>query len=252
MELTGKRVLITGSSRGIGLATAIIFASKGALVAVNGRTDASTQTAVSRFPDPKNVIAIPGDVSRLDGCISVVEQATNALSGLDVLVNNAGVASFCSIEDTDEQIWDNTIDTNLKSTYFCIKAALDVLKSSKGNVVNVASDAGLQGEAGLTAYCASKGGVVTLTKALAIELAPQVRVNCVCPGYVDTDMVRRDNIEKAADPAAEEQRLLSMAPLRRLADPSEVGNVIAFLASDHAKNVTGATWQIDGGSTAGQ
>ena len=222
------------------------------MVAVNGRTDASTQSAVSGFPDPNNVIAIPGDVSRLDGCISVVEQATNALGGLDVLVNNAGVASFCSIEDTDEQIWDNTIDTNLKSTYFCIKAALDALKSSKGNVVNVASDAGLQGEAGLTAYCASKGGVVTLTKALAIELAPQVRVNCVCPGYVDTDMVRRDNIEKAADPAAEEQRLLSMAPLRRLADPSEVGNVIAFLASDHAKNVTGATWQIDGGSTAGQ
>ena len=252
MELTGKRVLITGSSRGIGLATAITFASRGALIAINGRTDGSTQAALSKFPDPGNVIPIPGDVSRLDGCVSVVEQATDTLGGLDVLVNNAGVASFCSIDETDEHIWDNTIDTNLKSTYFCIKAALDVLRASQGNIVNVASDAGLQGEAGLTAYCASKGGVVILTKALAIELAPQVRVNCVCPGYVDTDLVRRDNIDKATDPATEEQRLLSMAPLHRLADPSEVGHVIAFLASDHAKNVTGATWQIDGGSTAGQ
>jgi NAD(P)-dependent dehydrogenase (short-subunit alcohol dehydrogenase family) len=124
-------------------------------------------------------------------------------------------------------------------------------KASRGNVINVASDAGLIGEKNLSVYCASKGGVVNMTRALALELAPHVRVNCVCPGYVDTDMVRRDMIEKAADPALAEADVMSYAPLKRMARREEVGKAIAYLASDDAGFITGAALAIDGGSTAG-
>ena len=147
--------------------------------------------------------------------------------------------------------WDATIDINLKGTFFCCQLASPHLRSSRGNIVNLASDAGLIGEIGLSVYCASKGGVVNLTRALALELAPEIRVNCVCPGYVDTDMVRRDGIDQADDPAAAEHRLREYAPLKRIAQPREIGRAIAYLASDDAVFVTGAAFQIDGGSTAG-
>ena len=144
------------------------------------------------------------------------------------------------------------LDINLKGTFFCIRAALAALRNSKGNIVNVASDAGLIGELGLTVYCASKGGVVNMTRAMALELAPDVRVNCVCPGYVDTDMVRRDGIEQADDPAAAERALINYTPLKRIATPGEIATAIVYLASDDARFVTGAAFQIDGGSTAGR
>jgi NAD(P)-dependent dehydrogenase (short-subunit alcohol dehydrogenase family) len=125
------------------------------------------------------------------------------------------------------------------------------LRDSKGNVVNLASDAGLIGEVGLAVYCASKGGVVNLTRALALELAPAIRVNCICPGYVDTDMVRRNVIDASDDPAATEAALANAAPLKRIAEPEEIAAAILYLASDHARFMTGAALQIDGGTTAG-
>ena len=144
------------------------------------------------------------------------------------------------------------LDVNLKGTFFCIRTALAALRDSKGNIVNLASDAGLIGELDSTVYCASKGGVVNMTRAMALELAPDVRVNCVCPGYVDTDMVRRDGIEQADDPAAAEQAVINYAPLKRIATPAEIATAIVYLASDDARFVTGAAFQIDGGSTAGR
>lgn len=252
MDFSGKRILVTGSSRGIGRAAAKVFVDAGAQVAINGRSRQATDSCIETLGPGTAVVAAPGDVSEVAGCEAVVNRAIDLLGGLDVLVNSAGVAFFETIEDSDEAIWNATINTNLKGTYFCIRTALPALRSGHGNVVNVASDAGLQGETGLTAYCASKGGVVNLTRALAMELAPAVRVNCVCPGYVDTDMIRRDGIDKTEDPAAEEQRLMNLAPLKRFAQPEEIGQAIAYLASAQARNVTGATLQIDGGSTAGQ
>ncbi|MBR02500.1 MAG: bacilysin biosynthesis oxidoreductase BacC [Acidiferrobacteraceae bacterium] len=252
MDFSGKRILVTGSSRGIGRATARVFLDAGARVAINGRSRQATDTCIETLGPGTAVVAVPGDVSEVAGCEAVVNRAIDLLGGLDVLVNSAGVAFFETIEDSDEAIWNATINTNLKGTYFCIRAALPALRADHGNVVNVASDAGLQGETGLTAYCASKGGVVNLTRALAMELAPAVRVNCVCPGYVDTDMVRRDGIDKTEDPAAEERRLINLAPLKRFAQPEEIGQAIAYLASAKAINVTGTALQIDGGSTAGQ
>lgn len=250
-DLTGRRVLVTGGTRGIGRATVETFLASGARVAVNGRTPESTASAIAALGENDNLVAAPGDVARPTDCEAIVGAAIEGLGGLDVLVNSAGIAESGPIEAFDEEAWDRTLDVNLKGTFFCIRAALAALRESRGNIVSLASDAGLIGERDLVVYCASKGGVVNMTRAMALELAPDVRVNCVCPGYVDTDMVRRDGIEQAGDPAAEEQRLIDLAPLKRMGTPGEIATAIVYLASDDARFVTGAAFQIDGGTTAG-
>ena len=251
MEFSGKRVLVTGSSRGIGQATARLFCESGAQVAVNGRTPDSTAAGMAALGDSARLVAAPGDVSSVAGCAAVVGAAVEELGGLDILVNSAGVAFFLPVDDSDEAVWDATLDTNLKGTFFCMRAAADPLRESGGNIVNVASDAGLIGEKGLSVYCASKGGVVNLTRAMALELAPAVRVNCVCPGYVDTDMVRRDGSDQADDPQSAEQTIVDYAPLKRISKPTEIAKAIAYLAGEDAVFITGSALQIDGGSTAG-
>ena len=251
MDFTGKRVLITGSSRGIGRAAAEVLLAAGATVAVNGRSAASTAEGIKALGGGERLVAAAGDVGTVDGCNAIVAAAVAAMGGLDVLVNSAGIGDSRPMADCDEAMWDATMNINLKGTFFCIQAAFPHLKKAHGNIVNVASDAGLIGEKGLSVYCASKAGVVNLTRALALEFAPQVRINSVCPGYVDTDMVRRDGIDQAADPGAAEQALLDYTPLRRLAQPIEIGRAIAYLASDDAVFITGAALQIDGGTTAG-
>ncbi len=252
IDFTDRRVLVTGGTRGIGRGTVEAFLNAGARIAVNGRTAESTAAGIAALGDSERLLAAPGDVATAVGCEAVVGAAVEGLGGLDVLVNSAGVGKDGLIEDFDEAAWDEMLDVNLKGTFFCIRAALAALRDSKGNIVNLASDAGLIGELNSTVYCASKGGVVNMTRAMALELAPDVRVNCVCPGYVDTDMVRRDGIEQADDPAAAEQAVINYAPLKRIATPGEIATAIVYLASDDARFVTGAAFQIDGGSTAGR
>ena len=251
MSLEGKRVLVTGSSRGIGRAAALVFLSRGAKVAINGRSIGSIADAIALLGGGKSLMPAPGDIATVKGCEAVVRSAVEGLGGLDVLVNSAGIGDGRPLLDCDEEMWDQILDVNLKGTFFCIRAAYLHLKATRGSIVNVASDAGLIGEKRLSVYCASKGGVVNMTRALALELAPDVRVNCVCPGYVDTDMVRRDMIDKAADPARAEAEVMSYAPLKRMARPEEIGRAIAYLASDDAGFITGTALSIDGGSTAG-
>ena len=248
-DFTNKRVLVTGGTRGIGAAAVEAFLLAGARVAVNGRTCKSTEDAVAHLPT--EAFGVAGDVAFVAVCRSIIAQSIAKLGGLDVLVNCAGVARGGPVEDVTEADWDEVMDINLKGTFFCIQAALPHLRLAKGNIVNLASDAGLIGEAGLGVYCASKGGVVNLTRALALELAPDVRVNCVCPGYVDTDMVRRDVIEASDDPIATERALAASAPLNRLAGPVEIASAILYLASPDARFMTGSALQIDGGTTAG-
>jgi NAD(P)-dependent dehydrogenase (short-subunit alcohol dehydrogenase family) len=250
MKFDGKRVLITGSSRGIGQAAARVFHSLGAKVAINGRSAGSIANGIAALGGGKRMIPALGDIATVKGCEEAVHSAVEGLGGLDVLVNSAGVGDARPLLDCDEAMWDQVLNVNLRGTFFCIRAAYPYLKASCGNVVNVGSDAGLIGEKKLSVYCASKGGVVNVTRALALELAPDVRVNCVCPGYVDTDMVRRE-IENAADPALAEAEVMSYMPLKRMAHPEEIGKAIAYLASDDAGFITGAALAIDGGSTAG-
>ncbi len=251
IDFTDKRILVTGGTRGIGRSAVGVFRAGGARVAVNGRTAESTAAGIEAMGGD-GLIGAPGDVGTVAGCEAAVSAAVEFLGGLDVLVNSAGVGGGGPIEEVDEAKWDNTIDVNLKGTFFCIQTAIPALRESGGNIVNVASDAGLMGFPRLIVYCASKGGVVVMTKAMALAFAPNVRVNCVCPGYVDTDMVRRDHIEQTEDPAAVEQELIDFAPLKRMAEPAEIGRAIAYLADSEICFVTGAALQIDGGGTAGR
>jgi NAD(P)-dependent dehydrogenase (short-subunit alcohol dehydrogenase family) len=251
MDFAGRRILITGASRGIGRATAREFLARGARVAVNGRTEKSVATAITELGGGENLVAAPGSVATVDGCELIVSTAIDALGGLDVLVNSAGVSIASTIEETDEAIWDETLDVNLKGTFFCVRAALPSLRKSGGAIVNLASLSGLQGSAEGSVYCASKGGVVNLTRAFAMELAPDIRVNCVCPGWVDTDMMRRDYVDLADDPAAAEREAMEEAPLKRVATPEEIAKAIAYLASNDARFITGVALPMDGGITAG-
>ena len=248
MSFEGRRVLVTGGSRGIGRATAQAFREAGAQVAVNGRTAESTADGIAAMGDD-GLIAAPGDIGTVAGCEAVVGVALEAFGGLDVLVNSAGVAKARSIETCDEAFWDEVMDINLKGTFFCIRAAAAALRESHGSIVNVSSTSGLSGDANLSTYCASKGGVVLLTKALSAEFAPEVRINCVCPGWVDTDMAKV-YINRSDDPAAARAEIDADSPMGRIARPDEIAASILYLASDAAGIVTGVVLPIDGGGMA--
>ena len=167
-----------------------------------------------------------------------------------MLVNNAGVFARASLTETDEAVWDYVLDANLKGTFFCSRAAFPALKAARGSIVNVASESGLNGYADTSAYCASKGAVVNLTRALAIELTPEIRVNCVCPGVIETDMARAGfSINGNEEAGLENQR--SKYPVKRIGTAEEVATAILYLASDDAAFVNGAALAMDGGATVG-
>lgn len=252
MNFTDKKVLITGGSRGIGYATAQAFLALGARVAINGRTEQSVAAAITRLAGGDRLVAAAGNVGAVAGCETAVNTAIEELGGLDVLVNCAGISVDSTIEETDEAMWDETLNINLKGTFFCVRAALPALRKNSGSsIINMASVAGLQGYAEGSIYCASKGGVVNLTRALAMELAPDIRVNCVCPGWVDTDMLRRDYIDIADDPAEAEREAIAEAPLERVSTPEEIASAIIYLASHDARFITGVALPLDGGLSAG-
>ncbi len=250
IDFTDKHVLVTGGTRGIGRAAVEAFLDAGARVAVNGTSDASVTRALGELAAGKRAGAAPGDVAVTADCERIVEAAVEGLGGLDILVNSAGVYKQTPIAESDEALWDSIIDINVKGTYFCSRAALPALEAAQGVIVNLASEAGLQGYAGITVYCTSKGAVVNLTRAMAMELAPAVRVNCLCPGVIDTDMARigfAAEGEATADLAAEADDY----PLKRVGTVEEVATAILYLASPDAGFITGATLAIDGGATAG-
>jgi len=253
MDFAGKRVLVTGGTRGIGRAAVEGFLAAGARVALNGKTRASTDAAVAELGAGERVVAAPGDIGAVEDCRKVVDAALDGLGGLDVLVNNAGAGKVASVEKTEEELWDRLLGINLKGAFFCTKFALPALRASKGNVVNVASIFGLRGNGrGSAAYSASKGGLINLTRELALELGPDVRVNCLCPGAVDTDMLQTiGRYVGLGDVEAGYSVMAQATPLKRVAKPAEMANVILFLASDLASFVTGSIYMADGGSHVG-
>jgi NAD(P)-dependent dehydrogenase (short-subunit alcohol dehydrogenase family) len=251
MDFKDQRVLVTGSSRGIGFEIARAFLEAGARVAINGKTQHSVDAAMEKFGFREHTVAAPADIGTVAGCESAVETAIEAFGGLDVLVNNAGVGAGRPIADCDEEMYDAHADVNLKGLFFCCRAAIPELRKSNGNIVNIASDAGLIGVPGITVYCGTKGGVVNMSRAMALEIAPDVRVNCVCPGYVETDMIR-ESIKKRPDPAAARQKMIDYAPLKRIASTEEIAHAVLYLASYEARFITGTSLAIDGGTTAGK
>ncbi len=253
MNFAGKKILVTGGTRGIGRATVEAFLGAGARVAVNGSSEASVGKALAGLGAGDKAVGVPGDLSQVDGCRRVVEDAVARLGGLDVLVNNAGVGHAAKrFEDTTEAEWDETVNINLRAVFFCTRYAVPALRAAKGNVVNVASILGLRGRgAGLSLYCVSKAGVVNLTRDIAIELAPDIRVNCLCPGAVDTEMLQElGRMLGQGDVAAGYALLTQTRPIKRVAHPSEMAHAILYLASDLASFVTGSIHVADGGVTA--
>jgi NAD(P)-dependent dehydrogenase (short-subunit alcohol dehydrogenase family) len=255
--MSERGVLVTGGAGGIGRAVAERFLAAGDAVALADLDEEGLSKALSGLAgEGRRVHPIAADVRSVAACESMVRSAVEALGRLDVLVNCAGVWVEGPSSEMTETQWDRTVDVNLKGTFFACRYAIPHLLRSEGCIVNLSSDAGLVGSAETAIYCASKGGVSLLTKALAIELAPSgVRVNAVCPNDVDTPMLEgqaRDYGE--GDPRGYLDGLLARYPQgkrSRFIRPEEVAALIEFLASPQAAPITGACVPIDFGSTAG-
>lgn len=245
-----KTALVTGAGRGLGFAIARALHGAGAEVILNDRSPEAVRDAIARIGDDR-LVAAPADVSSADGVAAAVAPALRR-GKLDFLVNNAAVNVERSISDTDDAHWDRHLSTNLKAAFFTVKYALPLLRRSRGSVINIASELGLHAIADNVAYVAAKHGLIALTRALAIELAPDtVRVNAVCPGTMDTELMRDCAID-SGDPDHYYRAFRAYHPLGRLATPDEIAEFVLCLLSPAAAFATGAAFVIDGGSTAGR
>ena len=249
LDFTGKRVLVTGGTRGIGRGIVEAFLHKGASVALNGSSEASVAKAIDEIGASEQLVAAPGSLAAVDGCRRAVEAALAELGGLDVLVNNAGRGGGEAVDRTEETTWDRIIDTNLKGMFFATKYALPALRVSKGNIVNIASVFGLVGARNGSVYCASKAGVINMTRSHAIEFAPDVRVNAICPGGVDTEMLRSFAVRLAGSVEAGYALLARDCVQKRIAHVREIAGPVLYLASNLASFVTGSIHVVDGGET---
>jgi NAD(P)-dependent dehydrogenase (short-subunit alcohol dehydrogenase family) len=242
-------VLVTGSTRGIGHAAALRFLAEGACVIVHGRAPEKVAAAVEdlRADHGERVSGLAADLARRDD----IARLYSEVGALDVLVNCAGVYEEVAIADADEAHWHRIVDVNTTAPWLLARGLLAGLKQRGGVIVNVSSDSGLLGYANSAVYCASKGALIGLTRALAVELAPEVRVLCVCPGPVETDMMR-DTVSASPDPEATRRQWEEGTPLRRVARPAEIAAAIAFAASADCSYATGDLIVVDGGATAGR
>lgn len=248
--LDGKRVLVTGGASGIGQAAARLFAEEGGYVVIADRNSDDGQAAADAI-GPR-AIFIPCDVTQAVDCERAVNFTLEKLGGLDVLLNCAGTIVRRSVVDLDEPDWDRVMDVNAKSVYLVSKYAIPAMQAGGGgSIVNISSGWGLVGGPDAAVYCASKGAVVLLTKAMAIDFGSHnIRINCLCPGDTDTPMLR----EEAQQLGQAEQQFMEAAarrPLGRVGAPREIAQAALFLASDASSYITGATLVVDGGGLAG-
>jgi 3-oxoacyl-[acyl-carrier protein] reductase len=247
LGLAGKVALVTGASRGIGRSVVELFAELGASVAVNYVRDveAANEAVAKAKTRGIKAVALQGDVSTLEDGSRVVKETLEHFGRLDFLICNAGIWEGDAVESISEELWDRTIAINLKGTWTVCRAAVPVMKQQEfGRIVIVSSTAGQRGEAKVSNYAASKGGQISFTKSLAVELAPfGINVNCVAPGWVETDM----NDGVFADKARLES-ILQTIPLRKIGQPDELAAPIVFLCSKWASYITGEVLNVNGGS----
>jgi NAD(P)-dependent dehydrogenase (short-subunit alcohol dehydrogenase family) len=252
-SLTGKCALVTGGASGIGRATALLFAREGAAVSVVDLDKASGQAVAQTIVDEGGrAIFVHCDVSQAADCQRAVQETVDRLGGLDILFNNAGIIRRATVIDTTEEEWDRVMAVNVKSIFLLSKYAVPVMEKAGGGVIiNTASGWGLVGGANAVSYCASKGAVVNMTRAMALDHGAQnIRVNCICPGDTDTGMLRNE----ARQIGVSEEAFLAEAadrPLGRIGRPEESAQAALYLASDVSSFVTGATLVVDGGGLAG-
>jgi NAD(P)-dependent dehydrogenase (short-subunit alcohol dehydrogenase family) len=249
-SLSGKVALITGGSSGIGLATAELLLDEGAAVTIVGRDAARLAAAVEQLEPHGPVLGSAGDVSKMDDAVRFTGECVEEFGGLDYVFCNAGIPGVAPIEGLDEELWDYVLGVNLKGVYTTVRASVPHLKARGGGaIVTTGSEAGITGQPDLAAYCASKGGVINLTRALALELIPaNIRVNCLAPGITDTPMCQAE-AEMAPDPAKVWEAWATWAPIGRWSDPSEQAQAVLYLLRD-ATFAVGSVLVTDGGYTA--
>ncbi len=253
-RLAQKRAVITGAGTGIGLATARLFATHGARVLLHSRTEVN----VTRAADEVTAVAPGVQVEALHGPLedpatgpAIATAVADRFGGLDILVNNAAIDNFEPLDEISHERWRQVLDVNLNGVFMLTRELLPLLRSSgAGAIVNVASAAALIGTPGMAAYTASKGALVSLTRQLAIEYAPDnLRVNSLCPGSIDTPMFR-ESLGDRGDPEQALSDRVAQHPLGRIGRPDDIALAVLYLASDESSFVTGANLPVDGGLTA--
>jgi len=253
MQLPGKVALITGGASGIGRATALLFAREGATVAIadlNAQAGGAVASEIAQSGG--RAIFEPADVTDAEDCRRLAERTIREFERIDILFNNAGIIRRATVLDLSEGDWDRVMTVNVKSIYLLSREVIPQMqKQGGGSIINTASGWGLAGGAKAAVYCASKGAVVLLTKAMAIDHGPQkIRVNCICPGDTDTSMLRAEaqQLGEANDHFLAEA---AKRPLGRVGSADEIAQAVLYLASDASSFVTGTALVVDGGGLAG-
>lgn len=252
-RLAGKVTVITGGTSGIGRAGVVRFAREGARVVVGSRSREAGEELVRELKaEGHEVLHVPTDVARAEDAARLVETAVARFGGLDVLWSNAGVQEVGAAPDTSEEVWERVIGVNLTGHFHMAKFGIPALaRGGGGSLIFTASELGLVGASSSVAYCAAKGGVVNMTRAIAIDCAPLgIRVNCLCPGPIRTPMLERW-FRASPDPELLERRQTDPVLLKRLGEPEELAAAALFLASDESSYMTGAVQLVDGGVTTG-
>ncbi len=253
-EGPARVILITGATSGIGAAVAKIFARPGQALVLSGRDVGRGQSAVQQLEAGGcEACFLSADLREPRQCQALIEASVERFGRVDVLVNNAGILHRRAADETTDDQWFETMRVNLDAVFFLSRAVVPYMQAQGGGaIVNIASDWGLVGGIRAAAYSASKGGVVLLTKAMALDHAADgIRINAVCPGDTDTPMLSAEIADRGADPTAQRKKYAGEIPLGRIAQPREVAAVVRFLASDDASFITGAALPVDGGNTAG-
>jgi 3-oxoacyl-[acyl-carrier protein] reductase len=246
IDLNGKSALVTGGSRGIGRACCMMLARAGASVAVNYRVETpSANLLVEEIEGMGGVaFALAADVSKREDAEMLVDETVARLGSIDILVNNAGIWGRSPVDEMSDVEWAEMIGINLTGTFNCIRAAVPAMKEARsGRIINIASTAGQRGESFSSHYAATKGGVISLTKSVAVELAPLgILVNCVAPGWTVTDMTRDDLL------GARRESILQTIPMGRAGTAEEIAGAVVFLASELATFITGEILNVNGGA----
>lgn len=249
MKLSGKTAVVTGAGRGIGRAIALLFAKEGACVVVNSaRSETGSQVAKEIQDLNGKAIAFPGDVSNEEFVQSLVDTAISKFGSVDILINNAGIALVKPTEEVTGEEWSRVIDINLRSAFLCSRnVARHMIRARHGRIVNIASIGGIRGAPLRAAYCASKGGMIALTRALAVEWAKHgILVNAIAPGFVKTDIY----LDRFKSGILKEEDVAAKIPVQRLATSEEIARAALFLSSDDSSYITGQVIVADGGLTA--
>ena len=251
-DFSGKRVLITGGTSGMGEASAVAFVEAGARVVISGRNQDRARDVMKRCKKSQGSIAfVAGDITERSKCELIVTEAIGILGGLDIVVNSAGIIYHATAEETTDAQWLETMNVNVNGMFYICRAVIPELRASKGTIINIASDAAISGSYHLTAYCASKGAVLQMTRAMALDYAREgIRIVPICPGDVDTPMLRGEFRDRGLEAEAGLRESAEGVPLNRVCSPEEVADMVLYACSDSARFITGYPLVLDGGNRA--